>query len=238
MSYILDALKKSDQQRRQGAAPSLTMVNIQGEDSQRRQSLSLGLFALVLLLLGVLIGWWRPWANGPTAPAPLAAAPQVAAAPPEASPVAALPRFEPPPSPSLPAVRPPLPTQAKVAALPAPAPARQTVAATAQPPLPAQKPAATPEPASLPAPKIQAAEPVETKTMARSELPASIQQEIPKLVVALHAYSSKPKSRLVSVNDQLLHEGEALAPGLVLEQITQDGMVFSYKGYRFRHATQ
>ena len=40
------------------------------------------------------------------------------------------------------------------------------------------------------------------------------------------------------LNDQLLHEGESLSPGLVLEQITPDGMVFSFRGYRFRQGVQ
>jgi hypothetical protein len=31
----------------------------------------------------------------------------------------------------------------------------------------------------------------------------------------------------------MLHEGEYVASGLRLEQITPDGMIFSYKGYRF-----
>ena len=74
--------------------------------------------------------------------------------------------------------------------------------------------------------------------MARSDLPAAILQEVPKMTVSLHAYSSNPTSRLVGVNDQLLHEGDSLAPGLVLEQITPADMVFSYKGFRFRQGVR
>jgi hypothetical protein len=36
----------------------------------------------------------------------------------------------------------------------------------------------------------------------------------------------------------MLQEGEDLAPGIRLEQITPDGMIFSYKGYRFRRGVQ
>jgi len=56
--------------------------------------------------------------------------------------------------------------------------------------------------------------------------------------ISVHAYSSKPRERLAGINSQLLHEGDFAAPGLKLEQITPDGMVFSYKGYSFRRGTQ
>ena len=66
------------------------------------------------------------------------------------------------------------------------------------------------------------------------ELPAAIQREIPDMAVQLHAYSNKPSERLVSINSIRLREGGYLMAGLRLEQITQDGMIFSYKGYRFK----
>jgi general secretion pathway protein B len=51
-------------------------------------------------------------------------------------------------------------------------------------------------------------------------------------------YSGKPKDRLVGINDRMLREGASLGPDLVLEQITPDGMVLSYKGYRFLQGTR
>ena len=66
-----------------------------------------------------------------------------------------------------------------------------------------------------------------------AELPLSIQQEIPKLSIMFHLYSGKPKDRLVGINDRMLREGDSVEPGLVLEQITPDGMILIYKGYRF-----
>ena len=56
--------------------------------------------------------------------------------------------------------------------------------------------------------------------------------------VSLHAYSSKPGNRLVSINNRLLNEGDSLTPGLVLEEITRRDMIFTYKGYRFRQPVQ
>jgi general secretion pathway protein B len=71
-----------------------------------------------------------------------------------------------------------------------------------------------------------------------AELPSAIQQEIPKLSILFHLYSGNPKDRLVGINDRMLREGDPVAPGLVLEQVTPDGMVLSYKGYRFLHGTR
>ena len=56
--------------------------------------------------------------------------------------------------------------------------------------------------------------------------------------ILVHAYSTKPGDRIVSINDRLLREGADLAPGLTLEHITPDGMIFTYKGYRFQRGLQ
>ena len=90
-----------------------------------------------------------------------------------------------------------------------------------------------PEKPAVPADAAQ-----EQKVIPMAELPLQIQQEIPAMTIPLHAYSSKPRDRLVSINDRMLREGESLTPGLRLEQITQDGLIFSYKGYRFRRGVQ
>ena len=74
--------------------------------------------------------------------------------------------------------------------------------------------------------------------MAIAELPVSIQQEIPKMSISVHAYSGTPKERLVGLNERMLREGDYLAPGLLLEQITPDGVIMSYKGYRFRRGVR
>lgn len=228
MSYILDALRKSDQKRRQGAAPSLASVAILGEQTRRPTLLWFAFLAVALLIAGILIGWWRPWQAVQSPASPVLAVEQPAVRTRETRSVPVEPRYR---------ASSPAPAQALAAPVQAPVPAAS--ASAAKPP---QTAAAATEPAAPLATKPSGAEPglamAEPKVLARADLPPAIQQEIPKMVVALHAYSSKPESRLVSVNDQLLHEGEALTPGLVLEEITPDGMVFSYKGYRFRHGVQ
>jgi general secretion pathway protein B len=68
-----------------------------------------------------------------------------------------------------------------------------------------------------------------------AELPVPMQDQIPKMSISVHAYSARPADRLVGINGRLLREGDYPAPDLRLEQITPDGMILSYKGYRFRH---
>jgi general secretion pathway protein B len=53
--------------------------------------------------------------------------------------------------------------------------------------------------------------------------------------IQLHSYSNKSVNSIVSINSRMMKEGESLAPGLKLEKITPDGVIFSYKGYRFQH---
>jgi len=56
--------------------------------------------------------------------------------------------------------------------------------------------------------------------------------ELPRLDV--HVYSEQPQRRFIMVNQEKYREGDRLASGLVLEEILPDGMVMSYQGERFR----
>ena len=72
----------------------------------------------------------------------------------------------------------------------------------------------------------------------RSDLPPAIRQEIPPLAISVHFYSSQRENSLVSINGRSLRGGEEAAPDLRVEQITVDGVIFSYKGYRFFYPVQ
>jgi general secretion pathway protein B len=69
---------------------------------------------------------------------------------------------------------------------------------------------------------------------ALSDLPPFIRNELPEFKVSGHAYSPNPSNRVVRVNDKVLQEGQDLAPGLRVEEVLPEGIIFSYKGYRFR----
>src|SRR5450759_3157014 len=61
MSYILEALKKSDQQRQLGATPTLQATQVTVPAPKRPLFIYYGLLAAVLLGAGIMIGWLRPW---------------------------------------------------------------------------------------------------------------------------------------------------------------------------------
>lgn len=66
-----------------------------------------------------------------------------------------------------------------------------------------------------------------------AELPPFLHQELPVLSVA-GFIRDEGASSMVIVNDRLLREGDEAAPGVKLEKILNDGLVFNYKGYRFK----
>ena len=67
-----------------------------------------------------------------------------------------------------------------------------------------------------------------------ADLPPAIKSGLPEIKVSGHAYSPEPLTRVVRVNDKILQEGQELSPGLRAEEITPDGIIFSFRGYRFR----
>lgn len=219
MSYILEALKKSDQQRQRSAAPTLPAATVTVVAT--KQPVYYGLLAAVLLGGGIVIGLLRPWQ-------PAHESPEIAAK----SPVQASQQVAPAPlyrTTGKTAQESPKMNSVSIAA--------PAVRIAAQPDTPAPVSAAKPG-AVAPAPIKEKPADAAPRAMSMAELPLPIQQEIPAMTIQFHAYSSKPANRLVGVNSLMLHEGESLTPGLKLEQITPEGMIFSYKGYRFLHGIQ
>ena len=54
------------------------------------------------------------------------------------------------------------------------------------------------------------------------------------LKVNVHVYSKNPEGRFVFMNMKIYREGDRLLEGPQLEEITQDGVVLSFRGERFR----
>ncbi|WP_372834877.1 general secretion pathway protein GspB [Pontibacterium sp.] len=67
----------------------------------------------------------------------------------------------------------------------------------------------------------------------QKQLPSTFQKALPDLTFSVHIFSSKPASRMVKINGQRLREGDPIAAGLTLKQITQDGVILSYKNRQF-----
>ncbi len=232
MSYILEALKKSEQQRQRGATPTLPAAQVIVSARRPSMHVFLGVLAFALLAAGIVIGWLRPGlgdaAQGQgeqTAPAtePAVIKPSI--------PIAQL------DSPT------PLPVPAGMAkkAVPAMSAATQTVQAAPGAEAARQE---ISSPAgivvsgtAMPAPSTSVEKPAdaqERSVMTMAELPMQIQQEMPALAVQLHAYSTVRSERVATINFHSLREGDFLTPDLRLEQITPDGLILNYKGYRFQ----
>ena len=218
MSYILDALRKSDLQRQHGAAPRLQSTRLNSRSGEGAHSWVYGLLAVLLISAGIAIGWLRPWQAPNDEPAAVMPTPvkPLAATPPALVPADAVLTPEPPP----------------VVTHDRPRRAPATAASTKKEPATHSSRATAPERAAT-SPGAH-----DGKVLSVSELPLTIQQEIPPMTIAVHAYSPRAADRMVSINNAMLHEGATVQPGLQLDEITPDGMVFSFKGYRFRRGVQ
>jgi general secretion pathway protein B len=227
MSYILEALKKSQAERQLGELPSIHAPQVQLHDgaassAARRAPVWLALGGVSVAVAAALL-LWQPWQAGAAAPA---AAPVVPAVLAQAVPalVAAAPAV-PAPAP-VPLAAPSVPSAATAApvhhARPVAEPKQETPGQPAVP-VPAPAPAV---PASAPA--------LEESVPGMRDLPEPIQRQIPPVAIGGYMYSKNPADRLLLIDKVLRHEGEELAPGLVLEKLQPKAAIFSFKGYRYR----
>lgn len=69
-----------------------------------------------------------------------------------------------------------------------------------------------------------------------SQLPAEIRRNIPGISFAGHVFSTEPTQRSVTINGRKINEGQVIGRELLLEKITADSAEFNYKGWRFRLA--
>ncbi len=67
------------------------------------------------------------------------------------------------------------------------------------------------------------------------DLPESIKQQLPAIIISAHVYSTNPLQRSIVINNNFLEEGEYILDGLILHEITTDGAIFNYKDIKFHH---
>ncbi|WP_163338225.1 general secretion pathway protein GspB [Desulfopila sp. IMCC35008] len=65
------------------------------------------------------------------------------------------------------------------------------------------------------------------------DLATTISDHLPRLSLAGHTYSDDPGQRMIIINNRIVREGQGLGNGLRLEEITWDGLILSFKGTRF-----
>lgn len=75
--------------------------------------------------------------------------------------------------------------------------------------------------------------PAPNRIYAVHQLPPSVSKGLPNLTMSLHYFTDDPSSRIISINGKTLKEGEEVVPGLRLEKITAAGAILEYRGYRF-----
>ncbi len=213
MSFILDALRKSEHERERRSVPGL--VGVQRAQAPRSR-LPWALAAVALLLavnVAVLLYVIRPPAAVPAAT--IATAPARASSEATVAALAAVPR--PAPSPP-PLVR---PLASEVASADPASDVPEPALAGAAPALPAPRP-----PAPLPADADAGLQTVR-------ELPTAVAAALPALHLDLHVWSSDRAQRFVIVNGERLREGAQVQEGLSLVAITPRGAVLDFRGRRF-----
>lgn len=65
------------------------------------------------------------------------------------------------------------------------------------------------------------------------ELPEHIRKGLPDFSVSAFLYSERPSSRMARVNNVMMKEGQNLTSDLKLLEILPDGLVFTFQKYRF-----
>lgn len=65
------------------------------------------------------------------------------------------------------------------------------------------------------------------------ELPDAVRSDVPDIKFSVLVYSEQPANRFVLANGQRLAEGDSFQQGLVVEEIRRDGVIFSFRLYRF-----
>ena len=209
MSYILDALRKAEAERERGHVPSIhaqpAFAGAQPSSAPARSRVWMVLVGIgVLIALIFGLAFYFLLGRSPAS--------EVVA------PVAARPAPAPPPVVAAPVAVAPAPVQAATPPAPRPRPAPATVVAA--------------KPATAAAPPPAASKPDE-RIYTANELPDDIRRQLPALAVGGSMYSPAPKDRLVIINGQVLHEGDRIAPDLVVERIRLKAAVLAFKGYRY-----
>jgi general secretion pathway protein B len=231
MSYILDALKKSDLQRKQGDVPTLQTVHLPVRPQDKTPRVLYGVIVLLLLLLMFVLGYLVSQ------------------------------QFLPSRNESVAVVLPPLDNAAEsvkqnVSMQPGETGSQNTGSVQASgetgraPDIQRQSSASedslsaksavqknnTEKSAAVTAlpENNQTAEPDLMNIPYLHELPDYQQQSIPAMEFAGHVYSSDASSRSVIINGRFMEQGDTLLPGLRIETITINGVVFAYQDSLFR----
>lgn len=68
----------------------------------------------------------------------------------------------------------------------------------------------------------------------RVDLSSELQKEIPQFNFAGHTYAADPQQRMIIINNQILREGDSVDSETTLVNIVWEGVVLNYKGVLFK----
>lgn len=215
MSFILDALKKSESDRQRQSGPALFEVKV----APPRTGLPLWAVAVAaLLVVNLAIVMWMLWRHPATRTPDTSAGAAAAGA---TTPAPA------PPSVSLPA-----PVAQPPAAAPSPALLPNPGASNGASDNPDDyAPAADPAASPLLGNRVRHG--TVDGVPLYQDAAASPGTRIPQLRLDLHVFALRPQDRFVMINMHKLREGDSLPEGVRVESITPEGAVLSYSGSRF-----
>ncbi len=265
MSFILDALKKSERRHRRGTVPDVMTVHSPALQKPKKHLLWIYLFlAAMLINAGILTAFLRPWEskNQDSAAQPAAEQRRESKPPPPVNERDVI--KKPPPVPDTPAAKHTLssantdkpggerPADVKTGEQKT-APVKQSpednTAGTAasldlnpsarELKILREKINEERSPAdNLPLREFQPVGDIEDGQEKRvtdlGQLPSAIRKELPDISIKGHIYSDNPSSRIVNINGVIMHEGDTFTAGLKVEKITVSGVIFDYRGLRFR----
>jgi general secretion pathway protein B len=224
MSFILDALKKSENERQRSTGPGIYELKV----AQPRARFPLWAVIIATLLgVNVLVGIWYLMRND--APTPLAAD-NPEAAPAAQQTIARAPETAP--------VLPPAPVAPAVGNAPAGGETRTDLERGIFNPAdfePAAEPGETPGAAS---PAAESSRATVQRRPAVAGLPSRDDltlegSAVPEVSMSLHVYDPNPASRFAFINGRRAQEGDVLPNGLRVESITPEGAVLDWQGRRF-----
>lgn len=224
MSFILDALRKSDSQRQQQAGPGLATA--QQKLDRSRRNVWAPLLVLVLALNAALVAWiFLPDRD---------AAPAVSDVPAPVSDDTARIRVE---------TR-PLREEARTAPAASVAPAPALVDGSSGEPTTSDVPPVVDVTPVIPVavedqPRQPGSVAAANAGPVRDALPTFEQLLVggiiatPQLHLDIHVFSGEPDKRFVFINMSKYREGQPLKEGPVVEEITETGVILSHQGSRF-----
>jgi general secretion pathway protein B len=262
MSYILEALKKSDRERKQGEIPDLQSDHVLSSGHgkrEKRSSLGKWILLAVVCVLLALVVYWRMQSSSVALQEKISALEKSVVQLKEQP----APEVVPPPAIKEEAVpQPPPVIERDEVPQPPPVIEKDEVPVLVQSPVPQEQVASKPfvmatedservVPENIPDPGIEAQTvikvgdlPPQIQQQVDSEsaealplvqdLPPRVQKMLPQLKLAGHVYAKDASKRMIIINNRICREGDLVENQLYLEQILWEGVVLRYQDIRFR----